>query len=83
MLILVPYCETEVFSETFPPIPTNRYQTPGVVIAPFEPQAAVGSHDDVCIAWAIALGVLQGRLESKEKMAEAPSIMRAIFGNLQ
>ena len=45
-----------------------------------KPQAASGKHDDVVMAWCIALGVLQGRQETVLKEDRTPSIMKAIFG---
>jgi hypothetical protein len=47
-----------------------------------KPQAASGKHDDVVISFCIAIAVLQGREERKEELKAAPSIMRAIFGNI-
>jgi hypothetical protein len=43
-----------------------------------KPQAAVGSHDDIVISWAIAIAVLQGR-EEKIEVKKQFGLLNAIF----
>lgn len=45
-----------------------------------KPRAASGKHDDIVMAWAIAIAVTQGRQDIQQEVKKTPRLVSAVFG---